>query len=203
MSVSCSAASGVPPGRGPVGRDNSKQYASDAGLSAASKNGRDPRGAVGPAKRDACFPGRPVRKVRSGATFGRQADAAHSRFAAISRPAAHGVRRLRWRSDAAAAARTRCLARGATTRTLFVQAVERGVDRAGRHLALQPVFDFFRMARPNVAAQFGARADQRQQDRLLEDAEVFSQSLYIVDTRERPTPGRPRRCCRSRGSRAT
>ena len=65
---------------------------------------------------------------------------------------------------------------------LGLQSLQRGVDRAGSDRTLQAVLDLLQDRAPvSLLPQFGLRSQQRDENRLFEDAEVFRQNVYSVD----------------------
>src|SRR5262249_4176170 len=82
--------------------------------------------------------------------------------------------------SAAAYRRPRTEARG--DESLRLQSVESGVDGARRDLAVQTRLHVLENSAPvRFLSEFRARANQREQHGLFESAQVFSQSVYIVD----------------------
>ena len=65
---------------------------------------------------------------------------------------------------------------------LRFEPVERRIDRAGRHLAIETVLDLFQNRPPvGFLPERRSRLDEREEDRLFERTEVLCQSVYIVD----------------------
>jgi len=82
--------------------------------------------------------------------------------------------------SAAAHRRAGTEARG--DQSLRLESIERGVDGSRRDLAVQSRLDLFQDgATVRFLSEFRARTNQREQYSLFEGAEMFSQSVYIVD----------------------